>query len=88
MKSFLSNRKQCVKIGDMLSLWSPVIDGVPQGSICGPLIFNIFINNTQPAVQFSKIVMNADDGRLYVTGDVVNARHKLTVDLARVFQWA
>ena len=41
-----------------------------------------------PVVQFSKIVMYADDARLYVTGDDVNARHTLTVDLARVSQWA
>ena len=32
--------------------------------------------------------MYANDARLYVTGDVINARHKLTVDLARVSQWA
>ena len=91
MKSFLSDKEQCVKIGDMLSSWSPVISGVPQRSICGPLMFNqeyiyswfnIFVNDMPSVVQFNKIIMYADDARLYVTGDVVNARHKLTVNLA------
>ena len=41
--SFLSNRKQRVKIGDARSEWAPLKKGVPQGSILGPLLFNIFM---------------------------------------------
>ena len=44
LMSYLSERKR-VKIGNSRSSWSEIIKGVPQGSILGPLLFNIFINN-------------------------------------------
>ena len=45
MKSYLCNRKQFVQIGDIASKMRSVTTGVPQGSIVGPLLFNIFISD-------------------------------------------
>ena len=45
MHSYLSDRNQRVKLGKIVSQWQNIIQCVPQGSIFGPLIFNIFISD-------------------------------------------
>ena len=64
--AFLSNRTQCVRINNTLSTWLPVISGVPQGSVLGPLLFNLFINdltdNFDPSISAK---LFADDLKIY-----------------------
>ena len=68
IKNYLSNRKQCVKIGNITSEWEDIYKGVPQGSILGPVLFNIFINDIFYFIQESSLYTYADDNTLSYEG--------------------
>ena len=59
--SYLSNRKQRVKIGDSRSDWVSLSKGVPQGSILGPLLFNVFMNDLFMFIEKCDLYNYADD---------------------------
>ena len=65
MKSFLFDRRQRVKILDTFSQWSSVKRGVPQGSVLGPLLFNIFVNDYHFCITKAQVHSYADDNQLY-----------------------
>ena len=88
IKSYLVARLQRVKIGDTFSEWVTNVKGVPQGSILGPLLFNIFINDLLFINLSSKIYNYADDNTLsYVSSDLNEVKIKLEQDCLNVMEW-
>lgn len=61
LRSYLTNRSQYVNIDGINSPKLPIVSGVPQGSVLGPLLFNIFLNDIVNIQHPSKLIIFADD---------------------------
>ena len=85
IESYFTNRKQRTKIGDSFSKYQRIITGVPQGSILGPLFFNIFINDLFLSIDKSTLCNYADDNTLYTSGNDANTViNKLKQDFSKI----
>ena len=60
IKEYLTGRSQCVEVNGKASEWLPVTSGIPQGSVLGPLLFLIYINDLPDDIN-SDVYMYADD---------------------------
>lgn len=86
IQEFLHNRSQSVLVNDQLSNFIPVTSGVPQGSVLGPLLFLIYINDL-PTNLTCNIRMFADDCVLYHTVTNVSDQISLQSDINQVQRW-
>ena len=88
--SYLSRRKQRVKVNGSYSTWIETSVGVPQGSVLGPLLFNIYLNDLFMFVTDCKICNYADDTTIYVCDgnheSVINKLESETLILSEWFQ--
>ena len=87
IKSFLADRQQCVVVNGQKSAWTPVLSGVPQGSVLGPILFVIYINDL-PEESTSDIQLFADDTKVYRTIRTPEDCLQLQRDLDNLQAWA
>ena len=73
LKNYLINRKQFVEIDSTRSSLRNITCGVPQGSILGPLLFLIYINDISLSTTNAHILSYADDTTLLITGENINS---------------
>jgi hypothetical protein len=87
LKSYLSNRKQRVVIEGQSSKWERIKAGVPQGSVLGPLLFLIYINDITKNLQSDRFLY-ADDTSILDIVDAPNmSSTKLNNDLTSIKDW-
>ena len=87
IKNFLSNRFQRVVVGSSFSDWAPVVSGVPQGSVLGPILFLVYINDLPDSVK-STIKIFADDTKIYSRANHGQSAHNLQLDIDHMLRWS
>ena len=87
-KDYLSNRYQTVIINNCYSNLLPVVSGVPQGSILGPLLFLVYINDMLSYVHHSHFLKFADDTKCFLHISTLSDYSALQEDISALFTWS
>ena len=90
LTSYLSNKRQCTKYNTTVSDFLSIKQGVPQGSILGPLLFLIYINDLPYSSSLFSFIMYADDTTLYCSIDKLNSNNRndiINEHLNKVGEW-
>ena len=86
-RGYLSNRMQRVVIDGSNSDWLPVVSGVPQGSILGPMLFLCFINDMPSSAHNSTMALFADDSKCFRSINSISDCQLLQTDINSLFDW-
>ena len=87
-KSYLSNRNQYVSINGFDSGLAAINCGVPQGSVLGPLLFILYINDLNHTIKFCKVYLFADDTNLLCMSNSIKKLNKLVnADIKHLVHW-
>ena len=87
LKDFLLQRRQKVVINGVTSGWANVNSGVPQGSVLGPALFVVYIND-MPEVVHNYILLFADDSKIFSKIHGLEDHLKLQTDLQELQNWS
>lgn len=82
--SYIDNRSQAVVVNNYVSSWVKVPSGVPQGSLLGPLLFIIFINDIGTCFRSSQLLCFADDMKIFSVVSTPDDADSLQQDLLRL----
>ena len=88
LRNYLTNKKQCTIANGKTSEYRNINCGVPQGSVLGPLLFLVYINDISSSILNSKISMYADDTVVYIShSDLEIAIALIQSDLSNLYTW-
>ena len=88
MASYLKNRNQFVSVGGFDSTCKNLEYGVPQGSILGPLLFVIYINDLPGMNNLAQFILYADDANIIISGNsTVEIEEKINILCERLMEW-
>ena len=87
VRSWLSGRRQRVVIDGVASGWELVLSGVPQGSVLGPVLFIVFIDDIDEGIR-STVLKFADDTKLVARVGSEEDRERLRQDLVELYKWS
>jgi len=89
LSCFLIGRLQSVKVGNSFSEWSPVSSGVPQGSVLGPILFLIYINDLNfSCPELKTLFLFADDAKCFAQIKSISDCDNLQKSLDSISQWS
>ena len=87
-QNYLSNRQQYVCVSNVNSIRSPISCGVPQGSILGPLLFLIYVNDLATVSKLAVTILFADDtNTIYKSKTYEDLQQIISVDLQKISDW-
>uniref|UniRef100_A0A8C5LLW9 Reverse transcriptase domain-containing protein n=1 Tax=Leptobrachium leishanense TaxID=445787 RepID=A0A8C5LLW9_9ANUR len=87
IRQWLSDRQQRVVVNGVYSAQGLVTSGVPQGSVLGPILFNIFISDIAEGIN-GKVCLFADDTKICNRVDVPGGISQMTNDLGKLKKWS
>jgi hypothetical protein len=88
IENFLTDRTQCVRVGSSYSACSNVLSGVPQGSVLGPLLFLVYINDVSLINSTSNTKLFADDLKLYIFATGTDSNSVMQSYLNNISDWS
>ena len=87
IEQWLTDRRQRVVVDGEVSSWKSVLSGVPQGSVLGPILFLVYINDLEEGV-IGKILKFADDTKLFSKTKEIGDKQNLQDDIDKLVKWS
>ena len=88
LEDFLQKRTQKVVVEGQVSDSAPVISGVPQGTVLGPVLFIVFINDLTEVIKHSQLLIFADDSKITKKIETLEDHKKLQEDIHSAITWS